>query len=109
MQLMIQLAFGCKDLAHSQEQTNLGKQVCKQASLSKAVLRILLALLLVAEVVQVVDDLLQAGDPPIGLLSSGCLQVEVLFASLEDDGEALLLHSGVSVLLKPLRLAALAH
>ncbi len=71
--------------------------------------RILLTLLLAAEVTHIVDDLLQAIDPLFCLHSIGCHQVEVFLAALEDDGEALLFNTGVSVFVKSLGLTALAH
>lgn len=71
--------------------------------------RILLALLLAAEVAHIGDDLLNAVDPLFCLPAAGRHQVEVFLAALEDDGEALLFNPGVGVFIEPLGLAALAH
>lgn len=71
--------------------------------------RILLALLLAAEVAHIGDDLLDAVDPLFCLPAAGRHQVEVFLAALEDDGEALLFDPGVSVFIEPLGLAAIAH
>ena len=72
-------------------------------------MRILLTLLLAAEVAHVADDLLEAVDPLFRLPRAGCHQVKIFLAALEDDGETLLLNRGLSVFIEPLRLAALAH
>lgn len=68
--------------------------------------RILLALLHVAEVAHVVDDLLHAVDPLAGHFAVGGHQVQVLLAALEDDGEALVFIDRVCVFIEALRLAA---
>lgn len=81
----------------------------KHISQLKTLSRILLTLLLTAEVAHVADELLQAADPLFRLLITGCHQVKIFLAALEDDGEALLFNTGVGVFIKPLRLTALAH
>lgn len=62
-----------------------------------------------AEVAHVEDDLLQAADPLFRLWPTGCHQVKILLAALEDYGEALLFNARLGVFIKHLRLAALAH
>lgn len=61
-------------------------------------IRILLCLLLLAEVVHVGDHLLQAVDPLLGLLLRAGDEVQVLAAALEHDGEAAALHLLLCVL-----------
>lgn len=68
--------------------------------------RILLALLLAAEVAQIGHDLLYASDPLPGFLRTVRQQVEVFLAALEDNGEASLFKAGLDVFIEPLRLAA---
>lgn len=68
--------------------------------------RILLTLLLAAEVAQIGHDLLYTSDPLPGFLRTVRQQVEVFLAALEDDGEALLFKAGLCVFIEPLRLAA---
>lgn len=71
--------------------------------------RILLAVLLMVEVLHVVDELVQTVDPLFRFLWCDCYQVKIFLVALEDDGEALLLHTGISVFIKALRLTAHAH
>lgn len=65
---------------------------------STITIRILLCLLLLAEVVYVGDHLLQAVDPLLGLLLRAGDEVQVLAAALEHDGEAAALHLLLCVL-----------
>lgn len=74
-----------------------------------AVQRILLALLLVGEVAHVAHDLLQGGHPPRRLLRTRRYQVQVLLATFEDDGEALIFNTVVSVFIETLGLATFTH
>lgn len=60
--------------------------------------RILLSVLLRAEVVHIVDDLLQAVHPLGSLLLSARHKVQVLSTTLEDDGEAAALRKLLRVL-----------
>lgn len=99
MQLMIQLAFRCKDL-----------NTCMRTLLPfDILLRILFTLLLLVEVAHAVDDLLQTLDPLVGLLLRGGHQVQVFLAVFEDDREALVFLARLSVFFKPFRLTAFAH
>lgn len=92
----------------SREET-IEKHVCKHISLLQTLSRILLALLLAAEVAHISDDLLYAVDPLFRLHPAGCHQVQIFLASLEDDGETSLFNTGLGVFVEPLRLTALAH
>lgn len=88
---------------NSQEKVLLN--ICHSSNFS----RILFTLLLVVEVAHVADDLLQAVDPLVCLLWTGCHEVEIFLAIIEDDGEAPIFIAGVCVFIKPFRLTALTH
>lgn len=72
-------------------------------------IRILLCLLLGAEVVYAGDHFLQAADPLLGLLLRAGDEVQVLAAALEHDGEAAALHLLLRVLPQALCLTAQSH
>lgn len=96
---MIQLTVRCKTLLCTH------RFLKRETQFSQVLTRILLALLHVAEVAHVVDDLLYAADPLAGHLAVGGHQVQVLLALLEDDGEALVFIDRVRVFVEPLRAA----
>lgn len=83
-------------------------KVCsrRRRSCSSIMIRILLQLLLLAEVVYVADHFLQAVDPLLGLLLWTGYEVQVLATALEHDGEAAALHLILSVLPQALWLTA---